>query len=97
MISLLIFIAAAVFFYAYSSNSNGSSSMEDIVRDAKTASGYLISSGYPKSWNSSTVIIIGLTDGDGRIAGSKLDSLEDIQYSTARSLLNTKYDFFLYF
>jgi len=97
MISLLIFIATAAIFYSYSSNSNQGSSMEDIVRDAKTASGYLISPGYPKDWNSSNAIIIGLTNDDGRIAVSKLNSFSDMQYSAVRSLLNTKYDFFVYF
>ena len=97
MISLLIFIATAAIFYSYSQDSGQGSSMDDIVRDAKTTSGYFISSGYPKDWNSSRVIMIGLTNGDGRIAGSKLDSLNEIQYSAARSLLNTKYEFFLHF
>lgn len=97
MISLLIFIATAAIFYAYSSNFSGDSSMESTVRDAKTTSGYLISSGHPKGWNSSSVIMLGLTNDDGRIVSSKLNLLGDIQYSTARSLLNTKYDFFIHF
>lgn len=98
-ISLLIFIATLTIYYSYSANTQNSeeSSMQSIVSDAKAVSAYLAGSGYPRNWNSSNVAILGLTDGSGRIAASKLEGLDVIPYATARSLLNTKYDFFVYF
>ncbi|MBI2108445.1 hypothetical protein HYU10_00710 [Candidatus Woesearchaeota archaeon] len=99
IIGLMIFIITLATYYYYSSNapSNDDSSLENILGDANTVSSYLAGPGYPLNWSSADVMILGLTDGSGRIVGSKLSSLDGLQYSGARSLLNTKFDFFLYF
>ena len=95
----MVFIITLGIYYYYSSNTphTDDSSLGSILMDAQVVSSYLAGPGYPLNWTTSNVVILGLTDGNGRIATSKLASLQDIQYSTARSLLNTKYDFFIYF
>lgn len=99
IISLLIFVATLTVYYShtYNTQNNEQSSMQNIVSDAKAGSAYLAGPGYPENWNSSSVAILGLTDGNGRVQAPKLEALSSIPYSSARSLLNTKYDFFLYF
>ena len=71
--------------------------LEDVVSDAKAVSSYLTGMGYPVNWSSSDVIILGLSDSNSRIIPDKLSRLESVDYSNARSLLNTKYEFFIYF
>ena len=84
-------------FYSYAESKTEDASLENLAGDAKAVSSYLISSGHPDNWSISNVAILGLTNSNGRIDASKLLLLEGIGYSKARTLLNTKYDFFIYF
>ena len=98
IIGLLIFIlAVSSYYYYYDNEKNDDSSLENLMGDARTVSSYLAGAGLPLNWTSNSVIVIGLTDDNSRVNTAKLNSLNSIQYSTARTLLNTKYDFYIYF
>jgi len=60
---------------------------------AEKLSQNLISSGYPTNWTNSTVISIGLTDGNTRLDPNKVLEFSKINYQHAKNSLSTKYDF----
>ena len=97
IIGIIVFISVLSIYSSYTNLSEENSLLEDVVSDARAVSSYLAGVGYPVNWSSSDVTILGLSDANGRVTPDKLTILESVDYSNARSLLNTKYNFFIYF
>ncbi len=98
MLAFLIFIGALVFFYKFSIDLTSSSenSVNDLISGAKDVSNLLITSGYPPNWNSSTVILFGLTDAD-RLNDTKVYFFSQQEYNSSKSLLSTQYNYYVFF
>jgi hypothetical protein len=95
VVALVIFSIALYFFYSYGSASLDTQNEEigEMQIQAEKLSQNLISSGYPTNWTNSTVISIGLTDGNTRLDPNKVLEFSKINYQHAKNSLSTKYDF----
>jgi len=74
----------------------GQSERSSILLDAKLASSYLLSAGYPENWTASDVSVIGLTDGQGRLSYDRLSMFNSIalsDYTRSRRLLSIAHDY----
>lgn len=94
-----LFILTIVIFFIFAKNPAASevSDFNDINADAGTVSSSLISAGVPNNWNLSTVEEIGITNGRYRLNRTKLAYLKEINYSNAKLLLKSKYDYIIFF
>ena len=91
-----------IFFLVYSIrlSSSGPIDVASLQEDGKTLSTYLVHAGYPQNWNQSTVIMIGLTDGDHRLDPEKIqmvDTLIQTDYQAVKHKLSMTNDFFVFF
>jgi hypothetical protein len=64
----------------------------ELIDETHKLSEIFFDEGYPKNWNSSNVVVIGL-ETDNRISWSKLKSLEEIGYQKSLVLLGLKNDY----
>jgi hypothetical protein len=98
IIGLVIFVILITFFFRYSSNiTKREEGITGLAVEARTVSNELLSEGFPCDWNSSSVVAIGITDGNNQINESKLQSLINIDYEETRILFRTKYDYVFFF
>jgi len=94
----MFFIALFVFYQYYSNTvSIDIGEVQNVRRDAQSISNFIMSGGYPEDWNSTEVGEIGIVDDNFRLNDAKLSNLTEMDYDTTRELLNTKYDYYLYF
>jgi hypothetical protein len=89
MAIFFVIIAVAMGYWSYSSVQMG----EIIERNTETNTLYMSSQiwfkeGYPKYWNSSDVIELGIAN-DNKINQTKMQTLDSLGYSKVLSLLNT--------
>ena len=98
MFALVIFSTALILFFKADINFLDSQEdiLDDMDREARLLSDSIISSGYPQGWEESNVIEIGLID-DYRINETKLEYLGRIGYNETKSMLRTKYEYYLVF
>jgi len=68
-----------------------------LLGQASSISSELLSRGFPTDWNESNAIRIGLVSSPHRIDVSKLNSLLNVPYDDARSLLRVTDEFFFFF
>jgi hypothetical protein len=99
IVGLVIFIGALLIFYKYSVNlgTTQSDEIKELLIDAKTLSTFLVDKGLPGSWNTSDVILVGLTNGDYRLNESKLSNFSALSYATAKDLLSVRNDYYVFF
>jgi hypothetical protein len=99
IVGFLIFISALFTFYKYSINLSDIQEViqKELIIDAKTIANYLMSEGMPSDWNSSNVILIGLTDGMHRLDDSKAGNFSEMNYSTAKNLFSVINDYYVFF
>lgn len=102
MVAVILFLSGIMVFFVYSINQPGETqdNFELLFYDGKAITDSLLSSGYPANWNSSNVIILGITD-DDRINETKLENLYDMiyidnDYQATKNLLNTGYDYYIF-
>lgn len=98
MVAVIIFSIGIVFFLLYSSNNSKSSreSYEVLYYEGKSISDNILSEGYPKDWNSSNVVMIGLTI-NNRIDQNKLEefyNLSQNDYQKTKKIFGTRYDYY---
>jgi hypothetical protein len=97
MIGVLIFMAALVYYFQADINFMED---DDILSDLDLEGGFitdaLMGSGFPEMWNKASVLEIGITD-DDRINETKLAYFTELDYNQTRSLLRTKYEYYLFF
>ncbi len=97
-IAFAIFMGGIIFFYKFSvdlSNSENTN-INNLISSGTDITNLLLNSGYPPNWNLSNVIIIGLTD-QGILNESKVYQFSLIEYQSTRSLLSTKYNYYVFF
>jgi hypothetical protein len=101
MIAVTIFIIGVVLFYFYALNYSSESKtiIDSLQYEGESISSSLLSDGYPEDWNSTNVVVIGLTTND-KINNTKLDrfySLVQEDYNKTRTLFSTKYNYYINF
>ena len=94
-----MFFVALFVFYQYYSNTTSMDigEVQNVRIEAQAISNFLMSEGYPENWNSTNVQRIGIVDQNFRLNEAKLNELALMEYSTTRGILDTKYDYYLYF
>jgi hypothetical protein len=99
IVGLLIFISALFTFYKYSINLSDIQEItqKELILDAKTIANYLMSEGMPSDWNSSNVILVGLTDGEHRLVEAKVGNFSEMDYTAAKNLFCVMNDYYVYF
>jgi len=96
--SVVFFITLFLFYQHYSNLASAESGDIDLlIQDSKTVSESLIEPGYPVDWNSTNVIRIGLTYDNQRLNETKLLYFSQIDYDESKKILNTKYDYLVFF
>jgi hypothetical protein len=68
----------------------------DIRFTSRLVTDCLVGSGYPAGWNATSVTEIGVTD-SYRVNATKLLSMTTVDYTRTKTLLRTRYDYYLYF
>lgn len=93
-----IFAAALVYFFNSEINllETDQNTMDELKREANMVADFLMSSGYPSGWEPSNVLEVGIVD-KNRVNSTKLEYLADMNYNTSKSLLKTKYEYYLFF
>jgi hypothetical protein len=100
MIASVIFSIAIVifFFYALNNPEEGELNIDSLYYDGKIIGDSILSEGYPKDWNISNVVTIGILS-DKKINETKLEmffNLSDTQYLLTKSLFNTQYNYYFF-
>ena len=95
--AIILFLISIVFLNNYLSNTDfvQDDTLEDLMLDAKSISSFLMSEGYPRNWTNHTVETIGVLK-NNKIDFDKTNTFFAMDYSEARTLFNTKYDFLFY-
>jgi hypothetical protein len=97
-VSLMIFIFTLVFYYGYTNNYQGSenSKTDELASEARLISSSLMQSGYPLGWNNETAVRLGIAD-NHVLNATKLSYFSKVNYQKSKSLLGTRYEFFVFF
>ena len=106
MIASMIFISGIIIFYVYSLNypKESQETLDQLFSEGDFVTESILSEGLPSNWDGSSVIRIGITT-NNKVNDTKLErfyTLADSQtnppgYAKAKSVLNTKYNFFMNF
>lgn len=98
IVAVLIFSAAILVYYKTTTNLSDQDEtlLDDLLIDAKSISGSLMSQGYPYNWTEDNVVRIGISD-NNRINETKLEQFSGIPYNNSRKLFGTAYDYYVYF
>ncbi|MDO8508750.1 MAG: hypothetical protein Q7S27_03645 [Nanoarchaeota archaeon] len=101
MIASLIFTAGIIVFYIYSINTTeeADSTINKLTYDGSILSNILLLEGSPKNWTTANVVSPGLLT-NNKINQTKIDNFYNLtrdNYSAVKALLNTQYDFYIYF
>ena len=100
-VAMSIFVMSITILYFFSINYSKDSQNEfDILSDdAELIIEDILSEGYPKNWNNTNVIKIGILT-NGKINNTKIErfyNLTQTNYQKTKSLFNTNYDYFFAF
>ena len=98
-VALFIFILVLITYYNYTTNASkaDSSVMHSLLGESEAISSSLLLGGYPDNWTNQTAVRLGLTNSNHKINESKLSRLKDVNYTSAKKLLGSAYDFFIFF
>ena len=103
MIGLALFLIGIMIFFTYTINHSEEAreTFDLLTYDGKILANNLMSTGYPQDWNSSSVIVFGLTT-NNKINETKLTNLYDMiyvenNYTKTKRMSNTKYDYYFFF
>lgn len=94
---ITIFLIAITSYFIFVNNLPKENNLSNIYDEAVIVSDKLLSIGSPENWTYQNIEQPGITDGEYRLNSSKLKNLSAIEYSRLKLLLNTKYDFLIYF
>ncbi len=102
IIAVVIFFAAFFVFYKYGLGALDSARDDKsfLLQDTKLISNYLVSAGYPQSWTTETVTLIGLTDGESRLDPNKVEMFSNMSkssYLQTKNILSASHDFYIFF
>ncbi|MBI2047116.1 hypothetical protein HYT26_03065 [Candidatus Pacearchaeota archaeon] len=101
IIASIIFMAGIIVFYLYAINfsTEAEESLDTLFNDGNFISNVLLSEGVPAGWSGSNVSSPGLVS-QSKINETKLEgfySLVGSDYQKSKRMLNTKFDFYVYF
>lgn len=98
-IGLFIFILVLITYYGYTTNASkaGSGAVKDMLGASEAISSSLLLGGFPDNWTNVTAVKVGLTNGKQEINETKLSRLKDVNYTVAKRMLGSAYDFFMFF
>ena len=101
MIASIIFTAGIITFYIYSINTVEETDLmiNKLSYDGNIIANTLLLEGTPKNWTESTVISPGILS-KNKINQTKIDIFYDLtqnSYNKTKILLNTRYDFYIFF
>lgn len=101
IVGVIIFSIGVLIFFIYSINHSGEAkeSLEGLSYEGNTLFSNILSEGYPKDWNESNVIEIGILD-NNKINETKLERfyyLSKDNYKETKSIFNTRYDYYFSF
>jgi len=99
IIAFFLFFSVLFLFFKYGQDLSKISKdkLNEMTEDINFISNSLVSKGYPDSWNAENVISIGVTDNNQKINRNKLVSFSSLNYNTSKKLLNTNYDYLIFF
>lgn len=99
IVSVLIFVISLVIYYEFLTNISAREQeiIEELVADAKSISNSLVSEGNPIDWNATSVIRMGITEGNMRINQTKLDDFYNLNYNISHRLFNTRFNYYVFF
>lgn len=98
IIAILIFGSAILIYYKTVINLSDQDEvlLDDILADAKTISGSLITNGYPTNWSKDNVSRIGVIT-NSRVNETKLEQFSRISYKESRKLFGTTHNYYVFF
>ncbi|MBR9692206.1 hypothetical protein GOV06_05475 [Candidatus Woesearchaeota archaeon] len=98
MVGFLIFVIVIFIYYRYAYNidQDPGDVVYDLMMEAKSISGSLVTAGAPSDWNQSNVVLIGLTDGNQQLMQEKLDMFANMTYLQTKAKLRTPYEYYFY-
>jgi len=95
---VIIFAILLTIFFKYSSNiTKSQEGITGLAVEGRIISDDLLSEGFPSNWNSSNVVIIGITENNNQINETKLQEFINLSYAETRNLFRTKYYYYLIF
>ena len=96
--AFLVFVAVLVIFFKAETNlSEGDEQVfDDILFESRLVTDSLLSTGFPRDWDPTDVSEIGIA-GNYRINETKLSNLQSMAYTSTKSKLRTRYDYYLFF
>jgi hypothetical protein len=102
MIAIFIFTIAITIFFIFTVNQpgEGRENLENLYYDGKIIANDIFSEGYPRNWNYSDVVTLGVLTGN-KINKTKLGQFYNLTLTTAnytrtKYLFNTKYDYYFF-
>lgn len=98
IIGVIIFTAAILIYYKAMINfsEDDNELFDNIIMDAKSISDSLMSEGNPANWSKENINTLGLHTNQ-RVNETKLRYFAEIPYKDTKSLLGTKYDYYIIF
>ncbi len=93
---LLFFLFAIVLSVKLITNALEPNTFEEVYSDAQVLSDSFMGEGFPPDWDASDVVTIGLTT-ESRLNATKIARLYTIPYADTKALLNSPYEYYLYF
>jgi len=97
-IALLLFTFTVAVYFSYTNNfqKEEKSGLDFLISDAKALSSSLVLSGYPSSWDNTTVVRIGIAD-EQKINATKVKLFKKYDYKSSKKKFGTQYDFIVFF
>jgi len=96
--SIVVFAILLTIFFKYSPNiTKSQEGITGLAIEGRIISDDLLSGGFPSNWNSSNVVIIGITDNNNQINETKIQSLLSLSYPQTRNLFRTTYHYYFLF
>ena len=96
-IGISIFLIAIIIYFKFTSASiQNTTSITDLTTEGKIISDTILSAGYPSNWTNDSVTRVGIID-NNQVNTTKLSQIQKLHYSNLKSLINSRYDFYIFF
>ena len=97
IVALLLFmIALTIYFSITNSLLESGQGLDEMITDLNVIGSSLISEGFPRDWNASTVEKIGFTNGNYRLNQTKLERLYAMDHEPIRLAFNTRFNLYIF-
>ncbi len=98
VMAVFIFTAGIIAYHYYSLNigNEDKERMKEIAFQADALSSGLLKEGYPKAWNSTSVVKVGITNNDQHLNDAQWVEFSKLNYTLSKELLGMSYDFLIF-